>query len=173
MSSQPHLQIVNPSQSTQSEGSSFSPFPLLPKELRLNIWRHALQRHRIIQISPLGIEYRFLVAYDPTLARIQISDRESAKQWLQQDEDLWNGLAPKEEGWPDLKWPVGAEHEDWKNEDLEKAVRPAFGFWLFPLEALGPLREEGVPKNKGFRSRGKVILDMTDYWPELALTSLP
>lgn len=50
MSSQPHLQIFNSSQATHNEGSNLPLFPLLPKELRFKIWRHALQRRRIIHL---------------------------------------------------------------------------------------------------------------------------
>lgn len=50
MSSQPHLRIFNCSPTTHDERSDFHLFPLLPKELRLKIWRHTLQRRRIIHL---------------------------------------------------------------------------------------------------------------------------
>lgn len=50
MSSQPHLQIFNSSQIIHYEESNFPFFHLLPKELRLKIWRHTLQRRRIIRL---------------------------------------------------------------------------------------------------------------------------
>jgi len=50
MSSQPHLQIFRGSQPAGDEESNFSHFGLLPKEIRLKIWRHSLQRQRIIKI---------------------------------------------------------------------------------------------------------------------------
>jgi len=70
-------------------------------------------------------------------------------------------------------YPVGAEHEKFRNEDLEKAVKPAFGFWLFPLEALGPLPKEGTSVDWGIHFRAKRMVDMSEHWPELALVSLP
>ncbi|MCJ1278688.1 hypothetical protein MMC21_006505 [Puttea exsequens] len=121
------------------------------------------------------IEYRFLLAFDPTIGGDQISDCRSANRWLQKEDDKWNGRAP-DDGFlknKNIKWLVGALHENFRNEDLEKAVRPAFGFWLFPVDALGPLHEEGVSKEEGFRSRAKAILDMIEHWPGLALSILP
>lgn len=50
-SSQPHLQIFNSIKNTNIKDSCFLHFRLLPTELRLKIWRHALQRERIIKVS--------------------------------------------------------------------------------------------------------------------------
>jgi hypothetical protein len=50
MSQKPHLQIFNESQATNNNESNFPLFPLLPKELRLKIWKHSLQRNRIIKV---------------------------------------------------------------------------------------------------------------------------
>ena len=138
----------------------------------IQLWLQLLKKWRVV---PLGIDYRFLLAFDPTLAGDPISDRTSAQTWLQKEDDRWNGRAP-DDGFlkgKEVKWPVGAENEKYINEDMEKAVRPAFGFWLFPVEALGPIDEEGFCKDQLYRPRGKAFLDMTEYWPELAMTSLP
>lgn len=138
----------------------------------IQLWLQLQKKWRIV---PLGIDYRFLLAFDPTIAGDPISDRTSAKTWLQKEDDRWNGRAP-DDGFlmgREVKWPVGAENEKPINEDLEKAVRPAFGFWLFPVEALGPTDQEWLCKDQMYRPRGKAFLDMTEYWPELALKSLP
>lgn len=50
-SSPPHLQIFNSIQNTKNEDSCFLPFQTLPIELRLKIWRHSLERERIIKVS--------------------------------------------------------------------------------------------------------------------------
>jgi hypothetical protein len=50
MSQKPHLQIFNDAQATHNNESNFPLFPLLPKELRLKIWQHSLQRQRIIKV---------------------------------------------------------------------------------------------------------------------------
>lgn len=118
------------------------------------------------------IEYRFLLAFDPTMGGNQITDRRSAMSWLQKEDNQWNGRAP-DDGFlknRTVKWPIGAEDEKYKNEDLENTVRPAFGFWLFPVEALGPIDGEGLSENLGSRPD---FVNMTEYWPELALSSLP
>ena len=50
MSSQPHLQLFNSRQTAYDEELKSPLFSLLPKEIRLKIWRHALRRQRIIQL---------------------------------------------------------------------------------------------------------------------------
>jgi hypothetical protein len=50
MSQNPHSHIFNESQATHNNESIFPLFPLLPKELRLKIWQHTLQRNRIIKV---------------------------------------------------------------------------------------------------------------------------
>ncbi|KAF6226533.1 hypothetical protein HO133_009399 [Letharia lupina] len=135
-------------------------------------WLQLLKKWRT---SPPGIGYRFLLVFDPTMGGDQFSDRTSAKTWLQKEDDQWNGRAP-DDGFlknNEVKWPVGAEDEKYRNEDLEQAVRPAFGFWLFPVEALGPIDGKGLLEDERSRPRGKTFLNMTEHWPELALSSLP
>lgn len=120
-------------------------------------------------ISPQKVQYRFLLAFDPTISGGISQDRSAAQKWLQRDDDIWNGHA----SWNgDVRLQVGAEHKDWKDEDLSKAVRPAFGFWLFPIEALGPLRTLADPGDESHRREGKRVVDMTGYWPELGLSRL-
>ena len=46
--------------------------------------------------------------------------------------------------------PIGALHEKHVNEDLEKAVRPALGFWLFPINVFGGFPAEGSVQNRSF-----------------------
>jgi hypothetical protein len=46
---QPHLQIFTPP-TTHGDESYFHRFPELPIELRQKIWRHSLQRERLIRI---------------------------------------------------------------------------------------------------------------------------
>lgn len=138
----------------------------------LRRWLQLLQRWHI---SPPRIEYRFLLAFDPTIGGDEISDRTSAKIWLQKEDDQWNGRGPDDGFLKNKKvnWPVGAEDEKYNNEDLEKAVRPAFGFWLFSVEALALIDEMGLLENERSRSRGETFSNMTEHWPELALSSLP
>ena len=127
-------------------------------------------------ISPQRLRYRFFLAFDPRIAGGDISDQVSAKAWLQKQEDQWNGHGPSDGFLPkdvEVKWPVGAHDERYKNEDLENPVRPAFGFWLFPLEALGRIGKDGLLVDEETRPRGEMFKDMTEHWPELGLLSLP
>ena len=159
----------------------------------LHLWRQLLKKWGV---SPPQIEYRFYLAFRPISQEDQIYDRWSAERWLQKEDDAWRN--PSEGGSAEssqdqdqemvdkpfssfssfferknIKWPVGASSEKFQNEDLEKAVKPAIGFWLFPVDALGALPEEGLSEDEGFQPRPKWILDMTEHWPELALLSLP
>ena len=138
----------------------------------LQYWLRLLKKW---QISPPKVRYRFFLAFDPRIAGGNISDQVSARAWLEKQEDQWNGQGPRDAFLPEdvqAKWPVGAQHEKYRNEDLENAVRPAFGFWLFPLEALGRIGGDGLLVDET-RPRGERLRDMTEHWPELGLSSLP
>ena len=139
----------------------------------LQYWLRLLKKWHI---SPQKFRYRFFLAFDPRMAGGNISDQVSAKAWLQKQEDQWNGQGPSDGFLPKdvkVKWPVGAHDEKYRNEDLENAVRPAFGFWLFPLEALGRIGNDGLLVDEETRPRGEMFKDMTKHWPELGLLRLP
>ena len=139
----------------------------------LQYWLRLLKKW---QISPQKLGYRFFLAFDPRMTGGNISDHVSAKAWLQKQEDQWNGQGPSDGFLPkdvNVKWPVGAHDEKYRNEDLENAVRPAFGFWLFPLEALGRIGNDGLLVDEETRPRGEMFKDMTEHWPELGLLRLP
>lgn len=69
------------------------------------------------------------------------------------------------------KHPIGASHGKYKYEDLEKAVKPAFGFWMFPVavDAFGKVPSSDDELDQIFT---KQILDMSKHWPGLGLMSL-
>jgi hypothetical protein len=92
---------------------------------------------------------RVLFAYDHPPTPKPITDVKTAHRFLEEEED--NRIAEKE---TPIKGP----------EDLVNAVRPAIAFWLFPVEAFGDPR--------GTRQRERAVLDMSDHWPELALSYL-
>ncbi|RAL17553.1 2EXR domain-containing protein [Aspergillus homomorphus CBS 101889] len=147
-------------------------------------------------VSPSHVQYRFLLSFEPTNG--QVHDRVSAEKWLLKEDRIWKGEphddrsteerdeeAQEDPGplgqflrrWKH-RWPVGAKHEKYRNEDLENAVRPAFGFWLFPLEALGVSLDSykeggGFIQPEGWQWKAKQLLDLTGHWPELALLGLP
>ena len=139
----------------------------------LQYWLRLLKRWHI---SPQKLRYRFFLAFDPRMVGGDISDQVSAKAWLQKQEDQWNGHGRNDGFLPkdvEAKWPVGAHDERYRHEDLENAVRPVFGFWLFPLEALGRIGQDGLLVDENTQPRGAMFKDMTEHWPELGLLSLP
>ncbi|KAJ2991024.1 hypothetical protein NUW58_g2675 [Xylaria curta] len=124
-----------------------------------------------------GPEYRFLVANGWGSGRMakkakNISDRDSAAEWLQQEEERW--IAGQERHAASIlrrggKLPVESP------EELERVPRPAIGFWLFPIEALGPIPGSDAllnPHDNGSSWESKRVVDMRHHWPELCLASM-
>lgn len=150
----------------------------------LHQWQRILKKW---DISPSGVEYRLMLSFSPPGSEFPIFDRESAKRWVEKEDWEWTGkwriddsvtnanLALRYFDISDqvTQYPIGSLHEKYKNEDLEKAVKPAFGFWLFPMDAFGTLPPEAVSEEAWFRPFTKELLDMTEHWPELGLLSLP
>ncbi|KAI0456405.1 hypothetical protein F5B21DRAFT_467638 [Xylaria acuta] len=123
-------------------------------------------------------EYRFLVANGWGSGRMarkakKISDRHSAAEWLQKEEERWVGGQERHAASilrRGGKLPVESP------EELECAPRPAIGFWLFPIEALGPIPgPESLlnPEDHSFPWESKRVVDMRQHWPELCLASMP
>jgi hypothetical protein len=125
-----------------------------------------------------GPEYRFLVANGWGGGRIakkakKIFDRDSAAEWLRQEEERW---AAGQERHAASILRRGGKLPVENPEDLEHAPRPAIGFWLFPIEALGPMPGPEVllnPHDNGFTWESKRVVDMRQHWPELCLASMP
>ena len=140
----------------------------------LEYWLQLLKKW---QISPQKVMYRSFLAFNPRIVGgSNIFDQVSARAWLQKEEDQWNGKGPGDGFLPkdvEAKWPVGSHDERYRNEDLENAVRPAFGFWLFPVEALGRIGKDGLLVDEERCPRGERFRDMTEHWPELGLSNLP
>lgn len=125
-----------------------------------------------------GPEYRFLVSYGWGSGEVakrakKISGRESAAEWLDREDAHW---AKCQEYYastiPRLVDTLPIESP----EELERVPRPAVGFWLFPLEALGPMPGlEGGSDEYGNSPlwRPKRVVDMRQHWPELCLASMP
>lgn len=144
------------------------------------IWQEVLHNWGA---SPSQIQYRLLLGFKPPGTN-NIFDRKSAMEWLKREDDEWTGQWRLDERLENGNWAlryweftdrfskcqVGALHEKYRNENLEKAVKPAIGFWLFPLEVLGPVPESGVPEAEW--TRWPDLCDATGHWPELALQSL-
>lgn len=124
-------------------------------------------------VSKPQTEYRFMLAFDPPSSTIH--NRENAESWMQHEDNEWTGkwrvddriengygfrtLDPTK---PSYKCAIGALPEKWINEDLEKAVKPASGFWLFPMDAFGPVPSGAI---KPDRRWAKEILDLAPFPP--------
>ena len=65
--------------------------------------------------------------------------------------------------------PIGALYGKYKYEDLEKAVKPAFGFWMFPVDVFGKVPASDDESENIFT---KQIVNMSEHWPGLGLKSL-
>lgn len=106
---------------------------------------------------------RVLFAYDPPPEGQVVRSSVTAEMFLRDEEESWLRLQDRVAGGFRRavmncvgKIPVESP------EELEEAVRPAIGFWLFPADALGPLDDEDLGGMKN-------AFDMTGFWPELAL----
>lgn len=125
-------------------------------------WQQLLKRWEIRQVQPS--RERVLFAYKIPIYLKQICDVETANEFLKKEEEDWNrGLRDWHQGLvlgPNVKDKTQIEGP----EELAKVARPAIGFWLFPVEALGEL--------KGELDDMKKVFDMRGYRPELALCRL-
>jgi hypothetical protein len=139
--------------------------------------------------------YRLLVACDP--GRRDVADTHTAGEVLEREDAMWLewlGFETKAQrrerkfgsgrvgGGGRQRWEhegdrgppqaVGAERERLRAEDLKVAVRPAFGFWTFPLEVFGELEgTSGLPAVESLPDGGW-FLDWSMHWPELAVADL-
>jgi hypothetical protein len=116
----------------QSELQYVATAPPDPREHSL-VWGEILRRWGLVQSLPA--QQQVLFAYQPSLYEPPptIHDAETAQDFLSTEENIWirsqeqrSSLVLKKVGRMPIEGP----------EELAKAVRPAFGFWLFPMEAL-------------------------------------
>ncbi|KAH8680803.1 hypothetical protein BX600DRAFT_504557 [Xylariales sp. PMI_506] len=125
-------------------------------------WYEQLRRLEIPQAH--SVKERVLFSYDSYLGDQQVYNVTSANTFLSQEQQQWlmSQYPPKDEKITEISEGVPNEAKG----ELAQAVRPAIGFWLFPLETLGsPTRiEEGHSASN--------VLDMNRLWPELAIQSI-
>ncbi|KAF5626112.1 acyl oxidase [Fusarium sp. NRRL 52700] len=92
-----------------------------------------------------------------------------AENWLQWEDEAWTtvpGNMWPSPGGPHMETVAASETPEFGHQDLSKAVRPAFGFWLFPTEAF-------CDENKIEQARGPIVtFDVRKHRPELALLRL-
>ncbi|KAF1977789.1 hypothetical protein BU23DRAFT_550463 [Bimuria novae-zelandiae CBS 107.79] len=103
-------------------------------------WQQILAKFRV---SAPQIKYKFLLRHDPLIDFGRVIDRRGAEQWIQKENE---------------RWKIESDGRD-RDEVPDKLVRPAFGFWLFPLEALdSPVVDQPSVLH---------MLDLSIYTPEL------
>jgi hypothetical protein len=119
----------------------------------LSLWRHLCKHWGA---SCCQAEYRFVVAERELR---DVLDRACAERYVQREYGYWRDN------------PVARRVEP---EDLTEAVKPSFGFWLFPMEAFGPMAKDGmVPDYQAAPDmKADTPKDVTPYWPELVLSDL-
>ncbi|CEJ92872.1 hypothetical protein VHEMI08500 [[Torrubiella] hemipterigena] len=103
---------------------------------------------------------RFLMAYNAAFHDETTWDPKRAEEFLIQEEKEW--FRGQHKLWKLVRWCTGKNPPIEGPEELAKAVRPAIGFWIFPLEVLGDI-EQSYPEKQTF--------PLSSHWPELALLS--
>lgn len=146
-------------------------------------------------ISPTHIKYHYILSFRPEPfahfpQQSTIYDTKKASEWLQKEDYEWTGKWRVDEYDPSnddgsnimamrttsdgraYNYPVGALHERYRHEDLENAVKPAFGFWLFPV---CPDESGRMPSSFGdpHPSGKDDLLDLSGFWPGIGLMDLP
>lgn len=146
--------------------------------IMLYMWQQLLKTW---DISPIRTKYEFLLTFVPIASFFEVYDERSAKQWVETEDYEWTGKWRADDNvdgvWATRKYsdgtiwkqPVGALYGKYKDEDLEKAVKPAFGFWMFPVDVFGKVPSSDDECKKVF---SKQIVDMSEHWPGLGLKCL-
>ncbi|KAH7212190.1 hypothetical protein DER44DRAFT_213276 [Fusarium oxysporum] len=132
-----------------------------PKRL-YDSWLQVLER---IGVKPCEERYRLLLAFRPGYNICKLRD---AEDWLQREESRWTAK-------PDSRRPsyeqeiesvAASETPEIRDEDLSKAARPAFGFWLFPVDAFSDENKSAEPQDTSDS------FDVRKHRPELVLLRL-
>jgi len=124
------------------------------------MWRDFLGKWGVIQPRPA--QQQVLFAFTPWVGDPAIQDAESAQSYLRREDDCWlrtqqvrSSIILQKTGRVPIEGP----------EELARAVRPAFGFWLFPIEALKDPERHPIVWSQP-------VFDLRGHEPELALVHL-
>jgi hypothetical protein len=127
---------------------------IIDSRMTYTVWRGLMRKWGIPRSSQA--ECKFLVAF--TLWKVYCSS--TAKINLALENEQW------------MNSESGKPFNLYKVEDMEKAVKPAFGFWLFPVEAFGPFLKCGSSALNTQWDR-RTMTDLSSHHPELGLSILP
>ncbi|RSL73087.1 hypothetical protein CEP53_000870 [Fusarium sp. AF-6] len=125
-----------------------------------------LETMEAMGIKPLKTKYRILLTFRPW---DRVYDEEDARKWVQKEDEIWNDTYVSNGPFSKIDWKTtaGSSLPKFRDEDLDKAIRPTFGFWLFPVDAFNDGSESASHSN--YISSW----DVSEHWPELALLRLP
>lgn len=70
------------------------------------------------------------------------------------------------------RYQIGILYGKYEDEDIEKVVKPAFGFWMFPVTVDGVLGKVPSSNHESDQVSTKQILDMSKHWPGFGLMRL-
>ncbi|KAF4450071.1 acyl- oxidase [Fusarium austroafricanum] len=131
-------------------------------------WLRALDK---LGVKRTGIQYRFLLAFTPGNEDDDIYNYEDATKWLKKEDDIWTGKYKSDGPFSSLNLTEtpASELPRFRDEDLNKAVRPAIGFWLFPVDAFCKDSSSTGSHPSHPRITG---LDIAEHWPELAVSRI-
>ncbi|RWA11788.1 hypothetical protein EKO27_g3305 [Xylaria grammica] len=134
-------------------------------------WRELLRRWDIVHPPQKAPEYAFMVATGAGSGGKDIADRNDAAEWLRREEDRWiHGQKRHSSHMIRMGYKLPLESA----EELENSPRPAIGFWLFPIEAIGPVPgSEALANDSEFAWVAKRIVDMRKHRPQLCLARMP
>jgi hypothetical protein len=142
----------------------------------LRLWQGLLDRFAVV---PTQIQYRFCMFFVPPGIvpadhENRIYDHDSAERWLKLDYKAWMRYHPYRDRTGNIPTRerniiIRAFRELYSEkkrmrEESANLVRPAIGFWLFPIEVLN-VEGDGPDRQR--------VFDFSVHWPELALSSLP
>ncbi|RSL42920.1 hypothetical protein CEP54_015296 [Fusarium duplospermum] len=132
-----------------------------PREL-YTAW---LETMEAMGITPKA-QYRILLTFRPF---DRVYNEDDARKWVQKENEIWNDTYISTGPFSTIDWKTtaGSSLPKFRDEDLDKAVRPTFGFWLFPVDAFDDGSERGSHSNQ------ISAWNVSEHWPELALLRLP
>ncbi|KAI8680640.1 2EXR domain-containing protein [Fusarium sp. Ph1] len=147
-------------------------------------WFRLLRRHMVQHDHE--VEYSFMIAFggrhygcSPRKGELnpEIANRDAALSWVRRKDEKWR------QNLRDSRKKEEEEVIEQLPHELELPIRPAIGFWLFPIEALGPVPtippsparipripwgEVSVPDRKPDQK-----IDLSGHKPQLCLSYLP
>ncbi|RSM04604.1 hypothetical protein CEP52_006767 [Fusarium oligoseptatum] len=125
-----------------------------------------LETMEAMGIKPFKTKYRILLTFRPW---DRVYNEEDARKWVQKEDEIWNDTYVSNGPFSKIDWKTtaGSSLPKFRDEDLDKAVRPTFGFWLFPVDAF----DDGSESES--HSNYISSWDVSEHWPELALLRLP